>query len=229
MAAGLGCGPAMAEDVHLITEDSPPFNYIDQETGEIAGVAHELVLLLMEQAGLSFRSEVLPWHRGYRLSLVKDNTCIYGVNRTDEREDLFEWVGPLFESGWALYSYDPDIQITDLSDITDEVVVMKAGDAIANTFIAERPDVNVLLTGSVRSGVQLLHRGRADLWLSGVVHVRESANIMNVPVPRQVYLWRKSEVYMACSRSTDQQKLSRLRAALPAMNEARDAILQKYW
>jgi len=228
-ACAVAAMPAAAEDIHLITEDSPPFNYIDAETGQITGVAHELVLVLMQGAGLSYHSELLPWQRGYRLSLKKPNTCIYGVNRTPEREELFEWVGPLFESGWALYGYDPDIQIEKLSDITDQVVVVKAGDAITNAFIAARPDVKVLTAPSVRNGVRLLHHGRADLWLAGVAHVRESAEIMNVPVPRQVFLWRKSVVYMACSNATDESKLARLRAALPSLNQSRDAILRKYW
>ncbi len=225
----LAAVPAAAEDIHLITEDSPPFNYIDPKTGQITGVAHELVLVLMEGSGLSYHSELLPWQRGYRISMKKANTCIYGVNRTPEREELFEWVGPLFESGWALYSYDPELQIDSLSDITDQIVAVKAGDAITNAFIAARPDVKVLTAPSVRNGIRLLHHGRADLWLAGVAHVRQSAEIMKVPVPRQVFLWRKSVVYMACSKSTDQRKLARLRAALPVLDQSRDAILRKYW
>ncbi len=221
--------PATAQTLHLITEDNPPFNYRDAETGQLKGAAHDLVTVLMEKADIPYSVDLLPWHRGYRRALEAPNTCIYGINRTYDREDLFEWVGPLFDSGWALYGYDKTTKLETLTDIVDEVVVVKSGDAVANAFAAARPDVKMLAVETDRIGVRLLERGRADLWLTGIVHVSKSAELEGVAEPELKLMWRKSVVYMGCGKGTDPATLAKLKASVPSLDGLRDTVIKKYW
>lgn len=222
-------GPAMGKGLRLITEDNPPFNFVDAKTGALSGVAHELVVALMKQADISYEAALMPWHRGYRLALDEPNSCIYGINRTQDRDELFEWIGPLFESGWAFYGYEDDLSLTSLADIENQIVAVKAGDAVATAFSAARPDARVLQVETDRMGVRLLHHGRANLWLTGIVHAKKSAELEGVAEPRMVYMWRKSVVYMGCSLKTDAIFLDRLRAAMPTLDTVREKTIHKYW
>jgi len=221
--------PAAAQTLHLITEDNPPFNYVDLADGQLKGAAHDLVMVLMGKADIPYSVDLLPWHRGYRRALEAPNSCIYGINRTHDREELFEWVGPLFESGWAFYGYDKEIKLNSLTDIVDEIVVVKSGDAVANAFAAARPDVRVLAVETDRIGVRLLERGRADLWLTGIVHVSKSAEIEGVAAPEIKLMWRKSVVYMGCAKGTDPATLARLKASVSGLDGLRQQIIKKYW
>lgn len=221
--------PAGAQTLQLITEDNPPFNYTEGSTGVLKGAAHELVVALMAEAEVPFTTTLLPWHRGYRRALENPNSCIYGINRTHDREELFEWIGPLFESGWAFYSYDKTIKLHSLTDIEDQIVVVKSGDAVANAFAAARPDARVLTVETDRVGVRLLERGRADLWLTGIVHVGKSAELEGLPVPELKLMWRKSVVYMACAKGTDVAALAKLRSAMPVLDGLREKVIAKYW
>lgn len=218
-----------ARKVHLITEENPPINFLDKETGKISGAAHDMVMALFEQSGTDYRVELLPWHRGYRQALNSPNTCIYGINRTHDREDLFLWVGPLMESGWAFYGYDNVSRFDHITDLEDQIIVVKAGDAVATALSAARPDLHVLAVETDEMAVRLLHRGRAQFWLTGVVHVSRNAALAEVPIPELKMLWRKSVIYLGCSKDTPALFIEDLNATLPKLEDLRKSVIQKYW
>ncbi|NVJ70612.1 MAG: transporter substrate-binding domain-containing protein [Alphaproteobacteria bacterium] len=223
---------AGAEDtpaLRLITEENMPINYRDRETGEITGAAHDMVMALMEKAGVPYTVELLPWQRGYRLALESENSCIYGINRTHDREELFSWVGPLMQSSWAFYSYDQSLELDDLTSIRDQMVVAKAGDAISIALRAARPDISLITVETDVMAVRLLAHGRAQLWLTGIVNAPRNAEEAGVDLPDRKLLWRKSVIYMGCSKKTDPKVIERLKAAMPLLEDQRAQVLKRYW
>ncbi len=45
---------------------------------------------------------LVPWARGYRFTLDKSNTALFTMSKTQPRENLFKWVGPIFNSTHVL-------------------------------------------------------------------------------------------------------------------------------
>ena len=62
--------PAQAQTLQAVTEDAPPYTYI--EHGKVAGPATEVVQQTLQRAGLNdYRLHLYPWARAYDLALAE--------------------------------------------------------------------------------------------------------------------------------------------------------------
>jgi polar amino acid transport system substrate-binding protein len=89
-----------AEGVIVVTENFPPYNY--EHEGKIVGLSTDIVKRIMNETGLDYKIELLPWDRAYRMALNQDNVLIYTTARTAERENLFHWIALLGEAEFYL-------------------------------------------------------------------------------------------------------------------------------
>lgn len=224
-----GSLPATGQELRLVTEENPPLNFKNPETGKLDGSAHEIVMAIMRDTGVSFTTDILPTHRGYRAAVETAHTCFYGLNRTPAREDLFEWVGPLMEGGWAFFGYDNVPAMQSLADLNDLIVVARGGSAATVALQGARPDVRLVTVKSHRAALRMLERGRAHLWLTGVMMARQGAGEKNYRKPEMKLMWRKSVLYMGCGRGTDRALIVRLNEANRALGDRRQAVLDRFW
>src|SRR4029450_374806 len=90
-----------AQALTLLTEENPPFNY--SEDGKLTGLVTELVLETVKRANIPHSVEVLPWNAAYGRAQSERDTCLFATARLDNRERLFQWVGPYATNVWGLY------------------------------------------------------------------------------------------------------------------------------
>lgn len=88
---------AGSAEIHLLTEEFPPFNMASPD-GRVGGLSTELIRELLRRAGVPYQIHIQPWIRAYNTALLQDNTCGYSTSRTESREHQFKWVGPLVDS-----------------------------------------------------------------------------------------------------------------------------------
>ncbi len=87
---------ASVDDIIFMTEQYPPYNL--EEDNKLQGIAVDTLALMLQRAGSKQTREdieMLPWARGYKRVLSEPNTCLFSTTRTEERENLFKWVGPI--------------------------------------------------------------------------------------------------------------------------------------
>ncbi|WP_286830763.1 MULTISPECIES: substrate-binding periplasmic protein [Kordiimonas] len=214
--------PAGAQTFKLVTEEQPPMNFTDPETGRVVGITTELVEAIMAKAGYEYDLSVLPWNRAYRYALRDANTCIFTTVRTPGREDKFKWVGPLYTSGWAFYRRaGADVAIDSVADIGGRAVTATTG-TINISGIADIPGIQLIEVPTDQRALVLLNEGRADLWVSGVFTAFIGGDQAGV-VPELAFLWRPIELSLACNIATDDEAIARLNAA----NETLEPLRQK--
>lgn len=97
--AGLGLA---AEPLQLYTEEYPPLNF--SQAGKPAGLGVEVVEEILRRTGQQASIEVVPWARGYQATLSQPNTGLFVAMRTEEREQLFKWVGPIIVGVTSFYA-----------------------------------------------------------------------------------------------------------------------------
>ena len=100
-AAVVACAAGPGRALTLLTEENPPFNYV--ENGKLTGLVTDLVTDAMKRANVPYTMEVLPWNRAYVRAQSEKDTCLFATARLDNREKLFLWVGPLANNLWAVY------------------------------------------------------------------------------------------------------------------------------
>ncbi|MFW5498154.1 MULTISPECIES: substrate-binding periplasmic protein [unclassified Maridesulfovibrio] len=85
----------------VLTEDWPPYSY--ESDGRVEGLSTDLVVQTLSRAGLEYSLRIKPWKRAYKETLRKKSTLLYTTSRTEQREKMFKWVGPLFPRKIVLY------------------------------------------------------------------------------------------------------------------------------
>ncbi|MCF7791570.1 MAG: transporter substrate-binding domain-containing protein [Victivallales bacterium] len=91
------------KDYKIVTEDYPPFNYV--ENGKLKGISTEIIKLILKEINWSDTDiQVLPWDIALELSKHTPNTIIFSMVRTPKREKNFKWVGPIATDYWNIYS-----------------------------------------------------------------------------------------------------------------------------
>lgn len=85
----------------MYTEEFPPYNFtVDNQ---ITGINILLVKAACEEAQIECDFKMLPWNRSMRMALEGPNSGLVSTARTTERENLFQWVGPLISGQNCIY------------------------------------------------------------------------------------------------------------------------------
>jgi polar amino acid transport system substrate-binding protein len=66
---------AQAAEIHLVTENYPPFNFM--KDGEIVGLGADQVREIMVRENIEFTMEMLPWSRAFWLAENRKNHCVF--------------------------------------------------------------------------------------------------------------------------------------------------------
>jgi len=98
---GYGNTHAAEEELLVMTEQFPPFNF--QEGNTIKGLSTRIVRKLLERAHLNFKLEMVPWKRAYNTTLNRPNTLIYTIAKTELRKDKFHWIGKITNRKVSLF------------------------------------------------------------------------------------------------------------------------------
>jgi polar amino acid transport system substrate-binding protein len=92
--------PAQSQTIKLDTEEYPPFNY--REENVYKGSSVEQVKLLMQDAGLDYSIEMMPWARALSLATTQQDHCVFTTVHNTERDPKFRWVEPLLTARTVL-------------------------------------------------------------------------------------------------------------------------------
>jgi polar amino acid transport system substrate-binding protein len=159
------CSYSHAQKVQVFTEPLAPLHY--EEDGQIRGLATELVRLIFLEAGLEPQFEIYPWNRAYRKVLNTQESFIYTINRTREREPLFKWIGPILHKNVYLYRLKSrnDIEISTLEDAKKYTTSVILGHSLTQWFYDQgfRDGKELTVTPNKEVQVRFFLKGRCDL------------------------------------------------------------------
>lgn len=223
------------DDLKLMTEAYPPFNF--RADGQIRGIASDLIVLMLERSGSKLNRDaidLLPWVRGYRAVQSQKNTCLFSTTRSEEREKLFKWVGPIAPTVVALIARrDRNIQINSI----DEMKKYKIG--VVRDDIGEQLLVKAGLSRAsleqvtdAKANILKLSKGRIDLFSyeESVTKWSLKASGLNPSEYETVYVLEQGEVYYALNKNTPESLIQKLQKALDEIKKNGDyqKIMDKY-
>jgi len=95
--------------------------YQFEKDGKVQGLAVEFLVMMLARAGSTQGQgdiKMEPWSRGYNLVQTTENTILFSTTRTEEREKMFKWVGPIFQNSTKLIAKkEKGIKISGAADI----------------------------------------------------------------------------------------------------------------
>jgi len=213
-----------ADVFKVYTEQNPPYNYIEQ--GKVSGSSTTLVETLFTQCGHQVAGNsvhLLPWARAYHEVLHEKNTMLYSMVRSPEREELFQWVGPIGKMTLAIIAKKsthlsvatPSVlhryKIATIPDTASEKALLSLG------FRTDELDrfANVL------SQFKKLKENRIDAIAFSVEGAFSLLKEMgcNVSDYEVVYVLKESDLYFAFNKDTNPKIIT-------AMNETLKTLIK---
>jgi ABC-type amino acid transport substrate-binding protein len=225
-------GPATDAGLRIITEDFPPFNYPGAD-GKAAGLSTDVVHDILARLNQTAVIEILPWSEGYSIALAGPRVVLYSTVRTDDREHLFRWVGPVAANDYTLYARKGSgLQITSLEAAKKAGLIGVVKDDARHQFLLENGFDNILTCSRDTGCLRNLTAGTTDLWLGSSVNSAEIARTAGIDPSalEALYTIRTVPLYIAFSKDTADSVVAAWQDALDAMKRdgTYDAILKKY-
>lgn len=211
------CQSVAAEQYTVLTEQLAPVHF--EENGEVKGIATEIVQAIFKEANLEAKIEVYPWKRAYSIALKEKNTFIYTINRTEKREDLFRWIGPILPKETNLYKLKSrtDIQIKSIDDVKNYTTAVILGHSLTSKLLSHgfTEGKELITTTDKKQQVKLFFKGHADLITGNqytiFISLKAAGHSMNEVEP--VFLITSQGYYLGANKNTDDTVINQLEQA----------------
>ncbi len=215
----------------IMTEELPPFNYT--ENGKVTGFSSEIVLEICERVNHAKTIDVLPWARAYKLISNEENKVLFSTTRTPQREELFKWVGPLYNPTIVFFAKKGSgLSIESMEDAKTVKRIGTYLDDAEETLLKEAGFENLVSVGDDFQNPKKLLIGRIDLWIAGDLEGIYKAKKVDMDSNdiEIVYEIKTKEYYIAFSKTTPDAEIQKWQAALDAMRQdgTYQKILERY-
>lgn len=209
---------ANIDDFKLMSEEYPPYNMT--KNGKATGISVDMLKLMLEKIDSKLTIDdvkFLPWARSYNIVQKEKNTILFVMARTEQRENLFKWVGPVGGSKIALIAKkDKKIKINSIDDIK-KYKIGSVKDDVAELALKEIGISNTdSISGikAIEKSIQKLDSGRIDLF--AYMFELNSWNFkgFNPENYENVYTVKQNDFYYAFNKDTDEKIIDEMQNIL---------------
>ncbi|USD43735.1 transporter substrate-binding domain-containing protein [Vibrio sp. SCSIO 43135] len=223
------------------TENYPPANF--EVEGKVTGYAVDILVAASKAVGQEVQLnqiKPLPWARSYRATLTKPNAVLFSTTRTEHREELFRWVGPIADiKVVVLARKDAAVQIETPLDMANYKIGVIRDDIGEQSLLAlglprdsmqEASYVTTLAEQLMKERIDLLaYAERAAYWWA------KQAGIDSQEF-EPVYVLKEGYIYYAFNKNIPQETLDDLQRGIDIIKARQNAdgiteyqaILNKY-
>lgn len=141
----------------------PPLVETDISGKVIGGMSVEIVKEIFSRAGHTTEIEILPWARLLLIASRQSNIAAFPMIKSRERENLFEWLGPVnrFEYKLCRLKSGPARRVTGIADIKNETIGVLNND-IVFSYIKEKNLPGLYAGAQIGNLVKMLLSSRID-------------------------------------------------------------------
>ena len=223
-----------AEEVPVFTEPLAPVHF--EEDGEVRGIATEIVRAIFREAGMEPRIEVYPWKRTYQKVLSTPGSFVYTINRTEKREHLFKWIGPILYKDVYLFKLRgrTDINISTLEEAKHYTTAVILGHSLTTMFMERgfREGKELIVTPNKEVQIKVFLRGRCDLITGNQYTIYEALRVEGhslKDVEPAVFI-SSGGYYLGANRTVSDEAVERLRQANTKVQRSGlvEAIVNRY-
>jgi len=222
------------------TEIYAPYNFVDEDTGQLTGFSYDVVKALISFVGDQdiVEVKVFPWARIYYMAQHMENVAIFSIIHSEQRSSLFKWAGTLYYSDSYIWKMADrtDIHVENKQDLKRYQTAV-LNDGVDQQILMRRYDLSksrhLLPVSSANQKLLMLFNGHVDLSEYGEMPLRWKMREMSLDyqqVEKVLAIPEMAPLSLAFSPLTSDEIVNRYRQALIAIKEngVYDQILEKW-
>jgi polar amino acid transport system substrate-binding protein len=190
----------------LLTEEYPPLTF-QGKTG-VTGFAVDVVQEIQKVLKTDYKPTLVDWDTAYQRALSEPNVVIFTIEKTAERDTLFNWIGPLGEN--ITYLYAPKDTKLQLANIEDAQALKSIG-TVTNWFseqhLVKQGFTNLISSAKPAECLRMLMENKVEAAaftdLTFGMIAQEAGFSPTDAKPLMELL--RTEYYIAVSKGTDQK------------------------
>jgi len=139
----------MPDVLQLLTEVAPPFNFYSGSIIDpvLEGSSIDIVAEIQKRNGYAANVNITGWLDGYNTVQYLPNSALFTTARTAEREDLFQWVGPISTLRACFYTLaDSGITISNLEQAKTLQSIATPSDWYTEAYLQDNDFTNIVAT-----------------------------------------------------------------------------------
>ena len=219
--------------LQIYTEDYPPLTFMNP-FGQITGFGSDIVYEIMDRNNVFASIKLSTWSNGYELALHNPNFCLFTMDRTEIRENLFQWVGPIGTNATFFYTRaGSGTSIGSLDDARNLSAVGTVSSWYSDQVLRELGFTNLVSGNEPGSMTKMLMEGEIDAFVCSAVTFPTILGEQGYTYDQvaEAFTLMSSDFYIAFSRNTSSTIVNQWQSALDAMRQdgTYDAIHQKWF
>lgn len=218
--------------LQVYTEDYPPLTFRNS-FGEVTGFGTDVVRELMKRNQSYHDITLSLWSNGYNLALNNPAFCLFTMDRTPLRDQLFQWVGPIgTNTTFVWVKAGSGITLQTLDEVRALESVGTVSSWFSDQYLREQGFTNVVAETDPQLMVEKLMNGEVQAAVCSDVTfgdiLRDAGFAWNDVTPAFNLL--SSDYYIAFSKSTDIQIVNQWQYALQqAQNDGTFEAIHNKW
>jgi polar amino acid transport system substrate-binding protein len=223
--------PLSQEKITFYTENYPPANYLVND--KFKGISVDTLKAIWKHLNIVDQEIlIVPWSRGYRFTLDKSNTALFTMSKTQPRESLFKWVGPVFHSTHVLIAKkSKNFKFSNFGQIFYHKVATVQGD-IAEISLHEVgfPSSNMAKVSQLKQAFLMMKSDRVDMIVVSIHGFAYLAEQLGFDENDYEQVWQVNKIgnYFAFNVNTSDEVIETYQKAFDAIDKQRLSIKEYY-
>jgi polar amino acid transport system substrate-binding protein len=146
----------------MLTEEYPPVTFM--KDGKVTGFVTDVVREIIARQGIPDNIRLTSWDEAYNTALNKPDVVLFSTERTEKREKLFQWVGPVGKNSAIFYAKKGSgIRINSLEDARKIAAIATTTDWFTEQFLKSKGFTNLVSSPLPVTNVKQLMNGEVQI------------------------------------------------------------------
>lgn len=206
--------------LQMLTEEYPPVTFA--EDGRISGFVTDMVREICERLDIPDNIRLTSWKNAYNMALVHPNVVLFSADRTEAREDLFQWVGPVGQNSAILFARKGSgITIDSMEDARNIASIATTTQWWTEQYLQSAGFTNLVTFQDPADNVRQLMKGEVKLAIFTDITVPEIVRNAGYGMEdlEPVFTVQDNYFYIAVSRGTPRKTVEEWQSVLNDMKE----------
>jgi len=207
-----------SSEVQMLTEEYPPVTFM--KDGKVTGFVTDIVREIIARQGIPDNIRLISWDEAYNTALSNPNVVLFSAERTEKRENLFQWVGPVGKNSAIFYAKKGSgIKINGFEDAKKIAAIATTTNWFTEQYLKDKGFTNLVSSPLPISNVKQLMNGDVQLSIFTDITIPEIVKNAGYSMDdlEQVFTVSNTYFYIAVSRGTPVEMVKKWQSVLDGL------------
>jgi polar amino acid transport system substrate-binding protein len=208
-------GVSGTSDLKMLTEEYPPVTFM--KDGKVTGLVTDVVREIISRQGIRDSIKLTSWEEAYREALNNPNVVLFSTERTEKRETLFQWVGPVGKNSCNFYAKKGSgLRINNLEEAKKLAAIATTTDWFTEQYLKSKGFTNLVSSPLPVTNVKQLMGGKVQVSIFTDITIPEIAKKAgySMDMLEPVLTVSNTFFYIAMSRGTPVEQVKKWQSVL---------------